>query len=131
MEARIQRISNALGLAEEAELSLVITDDADIAELNRDYLGRVGPTNVLAFAMGEGEMAGLNPGLLGDVVISVETAAREAADNDLDPEEHLMRLIVHGLLHLLGHDHVHDPEQARRMEALTEVLLANSAAKGA
>lgn len=114
-------------LAEDAELSLVITNDPDIAEMNQAYLNRVGPTNVLAFPMGEGEMTGLNPGLLGDVVVSVDTAWREAADNGLEPGEHFVRLIVHGLLHLLGHDHVHDEDEARIMEELTEELLAKSA----
>ena len=127
LSARIQLVLAALELGDEAELSLVITDDADIAALNQQYLGRVGPTNVLAFAQGEGEGSGLNPGLLGDVVVSIETSDREAAENGLDPGEHLMRLIIHGLLHLLGHDHVRGGDPARRMEELTEELLEGSA----
>ncbi|KMY67302.1 hypothetical protein AAU61_10625 [Desulfocarbo indianensis] len=111
----------------EAELSVVLTTDADIAELNRRYLNRPGPTNVIAFPQQEGALAGLTPGLLGDVVVSVDTARREAEENGLDPEEHLMRLLIHGLLHLLGHDHVNNEEEAQAMEELTEKLLAASA----
>lgn len=116
---------------EDAELSLVLADDPFIAELNQTYLGRVGPTNVLAFPQQEGELAGLNPGgLLGDVVVSVDTAAREAVENDLDPDEHLVRLIIHGILHLVGYDHLGDEAGAEEMYALTEKLLADSRGEG-
>ncbi len=108
-------------------MSLVVTDDSHIAELNEQYLGRKGPTNVLAFPMAEGEFAGLTPGLLGDVVVSVDTAWREADENGLEPEEHFFRLIIHGILHLMGHDHLAGEEQARAMEELTERLLDASA----
>jgi len=102
---------------------LVITDDQDIAGLNHQYLGRQGPTNVIAFPMQEGPGGGLNPGLLGDVVVSRDTAAREARENGLDPEEHLVRLAIHGVLHIMGHDHEQGVDQAREMEELTERLL--------
>lgn len=123
----MRRVLEGLACAEDCELSLVLTDDPGITVLNQDYLGRVGPTNVLAFPMGEGQFAGLNPGLLGDVVVSVDTAWREAGDNGLDPGEHFMRLIIHGILHLLGHDHLQDEAQAQAMEELTERLLTQSA----
>jgi probable rRNA maturation factor len=116
-----------LDCAEAAELSVVFTDDPGIAVLNQDYLGRSGPTNVLAFPMAEGQFAELTPGLLGDVVVSVDTAWREAFDNGLDPAEHLVRLLIHGILHLLGHDHLQDEDQARAMEELTERVLTQSA----
>ena len=116
-----------MACAEDCELSLVLTDNPGIAVLNQDYLGRVGPTNVLAFPMGEGQFAELNPGLLGDVVVSVDTARREALAGGLEPAEHLMRLIIHGILHLLGHDHLTGEEQAQAMEELTERLLTQSA----
>ncbi len=127
LSARVLRVMGALKLDEEAELSLVICGDDEIAQLNRQYLDRPGPTNVLAFAQGEGTGAGLNPGLLGDVVVSIDTSLREAAENDLDPDEHLVRLVIHGLLHLLGHDHVAGGQEAERMEELTEELLWGSA----
>ena len=107
---------------------MVITDDPGIAVLNEGYLGRVGPTNVLAFPMAEGEFAEISPGLLGDVVVSVDTAWREAQENGLDPEEHFLRLLIHGILHLKGYDHVHDEDEARVMEDLTEKLLARPGA---
>ena len=128
LEERIRRVLEGLGCAEETELSLVVTDDPTIAELNEQYLGRKGPTNVLAFPMAEGEFAGLTPGLLGDVVVSVDTAWREAAENGLEPAEHFFRLVIHGILHLMGHDHLAGEEQARAMEELTERLLTASAA---
>lgn len=118
-----------MALAEDSELSLLICDDVEMAVMNSQYLGRRGPTNVLAFAMQEGDDAGLNPQILGDVVVSIDTAQREAAENGLDPEEHFVRLIIHGTLHLLGHDHLQDEEQARIMEELTEDLLAKSASE--
>jgi probable rRNA maturation factor len=105
----------------------VLTGDPEIAELNQRYLNRQGPTNVIAFPQQEGELAGLTPGLLGDVVVSLDTARREARENGLDADEHLVRLLIHGLLHLLGHDHVHDENEARVMEELTEELLLSSA----
>lgn len=110
-----------------AELSVLLTGDSGIAELNERYLNREGPTNVIAFPQQEGESAGLTPGLLGDVVVSLDTARREAAENGLDPDEHLVRLLIHGLLHLLGHDHEHDEKEAQAMEELTEKLLRESA----
>lgn len=128
LERRVARVLEDLGCGPETELSLVVTDDPDIAQLNEQYLGRKGPTNVLAFPMSEGEFAGLTPGLLGDVVVSVDTAWREAADNGLEPLEHFYRLVIHGILHLMGHDHLGSEEQAQLMEALTERLLAASAA---
>jgi len=117
-----------LGCSPETELSLVVTDDPDIAELNRQYLGRTGPTNVLAFPQAEGEDALLTPGLLGDVVVSVDTAWREAAENGLDPAGHFLRLVIHGVLHLLGHDHLAGEAQAAAMEELTERLLERALA---
>lgn len=106
----------------------MICDDPQIAELNGQYLGKSHPTNVISFPMQEGEDAEFTPHMLGDIVVSIDTAYREAAENGLDPGEHFVRLIIHGLLHLLGYDHIHDKQEARRMEALTEKLLEQSAA---
>jgi len=98
-------------------------DDLRIAELNRAYLNREGPTNVIAFPMQAGRFAHLTPHLLGDVVISVDTAWREAREAGLEPEERLAQLLVHGLLHLCGYDHEQTPAQARRMAAKSRQLL--------
>jgi probable rRNA maturation factor len=108
----------------EAELSLLLTDDAGIARLNRDYLSREGATNVIAFPMREGEGADPDDPLLGDVAISVETAQREAEEAGLSFEERLYRLLIHGILHLLGYDHERPGSDARLMEAKEEELMA-------
>jgi probable rRNA maturation factor len=126
LAARIEKVLTFLECRPDCELSLVLCGDDWIAELNEQYLGRKGPTNVLAFALAEGEDAQVAGPLLGDVVVSLPYADREAAENGLDCKEHAFRLIVHGILHLLGHDHLADEEQARRMEELTERLLEQS-----
>jgi len=113
---------NALGHPE-GELSIVLVDDPQIAEMNRAFLNRKGPTNVLAFPMRAGRFANLSPHLLGDVVISGDTACREAAAAGLGLEERLTQLLVHGLLHLCGYDHERDAAEARRMAARSRRLL--------
>ncbi len=101
----------------EAELSVVIVNDAEIRDINRDYLQRDKSTNVISFAMQEGEGAGIQSFLLGDVVISADTAARDAADAGVTFESELYFLLLHGVLHLLGYDHERGTEeQARIME---------------
>ena len=105
-----------------AELSVLITDDPGIAELNSAWRGRQGPTNVLAFAMQEGEPLGQET-ILGDVVISLDTAAREAAAQGISLHQRIAELLVHGLVHLLGLDHERSQEEARRMAAMERDLL--------
>jgi probable rRNA maturation factor len=121
-------ILNALGCPE-GELSLVIVDDAQIAVINRQYLGRSGPTNVISFAMREGDFSGVNPDLLGDVIISAETACREAEAAGMPAAERLTELLVHGVLHLFGYDHETPDSDAAAMEARSAELLAVLAAK--
>jgi probable rRNA maturation factor len=110
------------------ELSLVLTSDAEQRSLNRRYRGRDAPTNVLSFPIGEaadGHPPGTIPGaplLLGDVVLARETIAREAAERQKPFADHLRHLVVHGVLHLLGYDHLEDSE-ARQMEALETAIL--------
>jgi probable rRNA maturation factor len=112
-----QTILNASGCPD-GELSVLIVDDAAIRVINRDYLQRDRATNVISFSMQEGEQAGLHPNLLGDVVISAETAARDAAEAGLRFESELYFLLLHGILHLLGYDHERgSAEQAEQMEA--------------
>lgn len=132
LERGLLEVLKRLSCAADAELSVVLTDNQDIAALNERYLGRKGPTNVLAFPMGEGDFKELNSGLLGDVVVSVEYAGQEAEENGLDPQEHVARLLIHGVLHLLGYDHIGDESEARKMEDLTEdlLLIFASQAKG-
>jgi metalloprotein, YbeY/UPF0054 family len=111
-----------------AEASLLLTDDAQVRALNRDYRGRDEPTNVLAFAALEGghlltggDLDG--PVVLGDVVIAQETVLAEAARDAKSPSDHLSHLVVHGILHLLGYDHQGE-EDAVTMEALEVRILA-------
>lgn len=102
----------------EAELSILIVDDEAIREINREYLQRDRPTNVISFAMQEGEGGGIQSQVLGDVVISADTASRDAAEAALSFESELYFLLLHGILHLCGYDHERGTEEeARRMEA--------------
>ncbi|HWR91644.1 MAG TPA: rRNA maturation RNase YbeY [Desulfobacterales bacterium] len=107
----------------DGELSVLLVDDERIAGLNRAYLNREGPTNVIAFPMQAGRFAHLSPHLLGDVVISVDTAWREAQAAGLELEQRLTQLLVHGLLHLCGYDHEQAPAEARRMAVKSRGLL--------
>jgi probable rRNA maturation factor len=117
-----QAILNALDCPD-AELSILLVDDPQIAILNRDYLNRSGPTNVIAFPMQEGEFSDITPNLLGDVVVSVDTAEREALAADIPPQERLLELLIHGILHLLGYDHETDEKEAACMEKKTKELM--------
>ncbi len=107
----------------EAELSLLVVDDDGIAPLNHQYLGRKGPTNVIAFPMQAGEFSEVSPHLLGDVVISVETCQREAEAASIPFEKRFIELLIHGILHLFGYDHEQSTAEARRMEQKTNALL--------
>ena len=98
-------------------------DDPQIAELNQQYLNRQGPTNVIAFAMREGEFSDLSPHLLGDVVISTDTAAREAQLAATGTEQRFNELLVHGILHLMGYDHETSEDDARVMEDKSRELM--------
>nr|WP_318835930.1 rRNA maturation RNase YbeY [Desulfuromonas versatilis] len=119
-----RRILSASGCPD-AELSVVVVDDEQIRDLNRDYLQRDKPTNVISFAMQEGDGAGLNPEILGDVVISADTAARDAAEAGVSFESELYFLLLHGILHLLGYDHERGTEeQARIMEEREREIFA-------
>lgn len=109
----------------DSELSVLIVDDEEIQVINRDYLQRDNPTNVISFAMQEGEGGDLNPGLLGDVVISADTAARDAAEVSKSFESELYFLLLHGVLHLLGYDHERGTEEeAMQMEEKERELYA-------
>ena len=103
---------------------MVIVDDEQIQEINRDYLQRDKPTNVISFAQQEGEGAGICPELLGDVVISADTAARDAAEAETTFFGEMCFLLIHGILHLLGYDHERGTEeQAAEMEAKERELF--------
>ena len=99
--------------------------DRSIRILNREYLGRDKATNVISFAMQEGEFGSVNPALLGDVVISVDTAAREAEEAGEPFLARLYFLLMHGILHITGYDHERSGEaEAARMEAREREIFA-------
>jgi len=109
---------------EGAEVSLLFLDDQGIREINRTYLNRDRPTNVISFAMTEGPFGHLNPHVLGDIAISVERSRYEAGESGLAPEDYLDYLLIHGLLHLVGYDH--EPpreEEAERMREMERELF--------
>ena len=105
----------------EAELSVLLTNDDRMAELNENWRGKPGPTNVLSFP---GELDGPGPALLGDIAIAFETVWGEARDARISVSNHLSHLVVHGTLHLLGYDHESDPE-AEAMERMETEILAS------
>jgi probable rRNA maturation factor len=107
----------------DAELSILLCDDLTIRKLNRRYRKKNKATDVLAFPMQEGPGPASHPGLLGDVVISLPTATRQAAQHDRPIIQEVTFLLAHGLLHLLGYDHGNKREE-REMKARTEDLLA-------
>ncbi|MFO7861921.1 MAG: rRNA maturation RNase YbeY [Desulfosalsimonas sp.] len=129
IQTTARELLNALDKAE-AELSLVITDDEQIAEINHQYLNRSGPTNVIAFPMGDPEFPEVQPELLGDVIISLQTAEKEAVEAQYTMTERFTELLIHGILHLLGYDHETNDADARQMaeksRALTEHLKKNN-----
>jgi probable rRNA maturation factor len=116
-----EAISAAAGAlsTEGGEVSILLTDDSEIARLNRDWRGIDKPTNVLSFPasrVGQGDK------LLGDIVIAYETLERESTDESRDFLHHLAHLAVHGFLHLIGFDHETDA-QAEEMEGLESRIM--------
>ncbi len=125
-----QVVERALALAgahlgPDVEVSVTFVDDEQITDLNRDHRGLAQPTDVLSFALLEGEdlpRAEGEPLALGDVVVSLERAMAQAAEYGHSFERELGFLVCHGVLHLLGYDH-QDPESEARMMAKTEEIL--------
>ncbi len=113
----------------EAEWSVLLCGDAFIAELNATWRGVDGPTDVLAFPMLEGEGVAAHVALLGDVVVSLETARRQADAAGRSLAAEVRMLLAHGLLHLLGYDHA-EPGEERRMKAATDMLVAAAIRRG-
>jgi probable rRNA maturation factor len=101
------------------QVTLVLTDDGEMRTLNRTWRGEDAPTNVLSFPAGEFGAQDF----LGDVVLAYETTCQEAREQDIALHDHVLHLVVHGVLHLLGFDHIEDDE-AKRMEELERTALA-------
>jgi probable rRNA maturation factor len=115
LRARARRLLAELSHAD-SELSVALVDDAEMARLNETWRGTPRPTDVLSFSLLEGPGAEQRGPLLGDVVIGIETAERQARRSRRVLDEELARLLIHGTLHLLGHDHERAAE-ARMMRA--------------
>jgi probable rRNA maturation factor len=111
--------------ADRLEVSILLTDDAQVQELNAEYRQQDKPTNVLSFAAldEDSPIPPDGPILLGDVIVAYQTTEREAAEEGKKFEDHLSHLVVHGVLHLLGYDHLMDDE-AEEMESLERSILA-------
>lgn len=113
----------------DVELSLLLVDDAQIQELNRRYLHQDKPTNVLAFSMREGEYSLLHPHLLGDIIVSVETAQRQSNRFGLDEMGMVILLLIHGILHLIGYEHEGSKGGARKMALKQKELFRKATQK--
>ncbi len=117
VERSARAILRRAGAHSAAELSILVTGDAEIHRLNRDYRGVDRPTDVLAFPMSGGEHPPHH--LLGDVVISVDAVKNQARQRGHSSRHEFLFLLVHGILHLMGHDH-QTSEQAAEMEMLAK-----------
>ena len=106
----------------EAILSVLLCDDQYIHPINREYRGKDKPTDVLSFAQREGEFAFLDDSLLGDVIISIETAERQAKEKQHSLSRELTILLVHGILHLIGYDHIEDADAVIMERKEREIL---------
>ncbi len=106
------------------ELSIALVDEELMTELNERYRGKKKTTNVLSFSMSEGEFPHLHPEMLGDVVICVPVAKKEAEESGLTVDERITELLIHGILHLFGFDHERSDEDDKKMRKKTEEILA-------
>jgi len=114
---RVMKLMNC----SECELNVLFTDNAGIQEFNLKYLGKNKSTNVLSFSLDEGGHSEENS--LGDIVISVETALRDAEKGNLSLEHEIDFLMIHGVLHLLGYDHIASRSEARKMSLKQKELF--------
>jgi probable rRNA maturation factor len=119
-----KRILSALACPEGTEVSVSIVGDRTIRRINRDYLAKDRPTNVISFSLQEGEYSGVNPLALGDVIISADTAHQEAELGGISFFERICFLLLHGILHLRGFDHERSgAAEAQRMEKMERELF--------
>ena len=127
MRKVLGKTAELYGLSEGVEVGVTFLDDAAIQELNRDYRDKDRPTDVLSFALNEGDEPKIidapEEELLGDILISLETTARQAEEYGHSLERELAYLTVHGMLHLLGYDHEEPADQAE-MRLEEEAVLA-------
>jgi probable rRNA maturation factor len=123
IEPAVQAALSEVPDPNKGELSIVLSDDAQVQQLNRDYRGKDTPTNVLSFPMPP------NTGLMGDVILSFQTLVREASAQGKDFADHFVHLLIHGVLHLQGLDHQSDAQaddmEAREVRALARLSIDN------
>ena len=122
LEERARALLRELG-HEKSELSISLVGDEEMAGLNERFRAEAAPTDVLSFSLLEGEHATFHGDLLGEVVIDVELAARQASKMGHELDDEMTRLLIHGTLHLLGYDHQRE-EEARAMESAEDSLWA-------
>lgn len=122
----LKTASDVYGIDDSTEVSLILVDDEYIHRLNHQYRGKDAPTDVLSFALNEGDEPEIIDGpqetLLGDIIISLETASRQAEEYGHSLERELAYLSVHGMLHLLGYDHETEEEKAEMRKEEEHVL---------
>ena len=113
-----------LGCGRNSEVSILFVGDEQIREINKIYLQRDRPTNVISFSMADGACSQINPHLLGDIIISLDTAFRDGEKEGLDFMAEVEFLAIHGLLHLLGYEHEDTcPDKARKMRRREQELF--------
>ena len=106
-----------------AELSILLVGDEEMRGINAEYRGKDRPTDVISFAMSDGEFPGLNEDILGDVVISLDTAKRQAIERDVSITQEVNFLLIHGILHLKGYDHEKSEPERLKMEKKERELI--------
>ena len=127
LETKLGNLLRSIGL-HNAELSVLFVGDRAMRSLNRRYRGKDKTTDVLSFSLREGAFSHIQPHILGDIVIAVPAAARQAAEAGHAVGREIEVLLVHGLLHLLGYDHERSGDEARRMKRRELQLLKRMAA---
>ena len=111
------------GIGRDTEIVVRIVDEAESAELNHDYRGKQGPTNILSFPFEAPDIPGFESELLGDLVVCAPVLAKEAIEQGKPLNNHWAHIIIHGVLHLLGYDHI-DEAEAEAMESQEIAILA-------
>ncbi|MBP2649682.1 MAG: metalloprotease ybeY [Firmicutes bacterium] len=125
--AVLSKAAEVLAIDEHTEVSVVFVDDEYIRELNRDYRGKDMATDVLSFALDEGDepavLDGPEESLLGDIIISIETAERQAEEYGHSLDRELAYLTVHGMLHLVGYDHEDEQDKVKMRQQEENILM--------
>ncbi len=106
-----------------AELSILLVGDDEMRGINAEYRGKDRPTDVISFAMSDGEFPSLNKDILGDVVISLDTAKSQAIERGVSVMHEVNFLLIHGILHLNGYDHERSGPEKLKMEKKEKELI--------